>query len=68
MIGLAIGFVAGFIIGVITELPISNVTKIFSETGDTVGLMVFKFLAFGFFGMILGGFLGMLKHRKHAPE
>ena len=57
--GLPIGFAMGFICGVLSELPLSNVIRIFSDSGDSTGLLFFKILMFGFIGMVVGGVLGL---------
>lgn len=41
--GIAIGFIVGLLVGILTELPLSNVTKIFTDSGDTSGLLFVKF-------------------------
>ena len=58
----------GFICGILSELPLSNVMRIFSDSGDSTGLLFFRFLMFGFLGMIIGGIIGLFVPVKRSND
>lgn len=67
-LGISIGFACGFLMALLTEMPLANLLTIFTDANDTSGLLLVKLIAFGFIGMILGGFFGLLNFGKKLQK